>query len=204
VTPLVQTRGAELGLRSELLHDVQSSLSFWRLDMDSELVFVGDAGTVEPSRPSRRYGVEWDAQWHPVRWLVFDVMLAWSHARFTGGAPDHIPGSIEWASSAGATLHELGPFRASLFMRYFGPRPLIEDDSVRSTASTLFNLQGSYDFTPWARLSLEVFNIFDAQVDDISYFYRSRLTGEPAAGVDDVHFHPATPRNFRVSAAFRW
>jgi len=204
VTPLVQTRGAEVGLRSEFLHDVQTSLALWRLDMDSELLFTGDAGTTEPSRPSRRYGVEWDAQWHPLHWLVFDVMLAWSHARFTDGAPDHIPGSIEWMSSAGVTLHELGPFRASLFMRYFGPRPLVEDDSVRSTASTLFNLQTSYDFTAWARLSLEVFNLFDAQVDDIAYFYASRLRGEPGAGVDDVHFHPAIPRNFRVSAAFRW
>jgi outer membrane receptor protein involved in Fe transport len=204
VTPLVRTRGAEIGVRTEILPEVQSSVALWRLDLDSELLFTGDAGTTEPSRASRRYGFEWDAQWHPLHWLVFDLVLAWSHARFRGGGADYIPGSIEWASSAGATLHELGPWRASLFMRHFGPRPLVEDDSVRSTASTLFNAEASYDLTGWARLSAEVFNLLDAQVDDIAYFYASRLRREPDAGVEGVHFHPAEKRSFRLSLGFRF
>ena len=217
VTPLVGTRGAELGVRTEILAE-QSSLALWRLDVDSELLFVGDAGTTEPSRASRRYGIEWDTQWHPMRWLVCDLVLAWSHARFTSPDPDpavtgdRIPGSIEWAASAGVTLHELGPWRAGLFMRYFGPRPLIEDDSVRSAASTLFNAQASFRLTQWARLTLDLFNLFDAQVDDIAYFYTSRLRGEPTAsgctppvctgGIADIHFHPAEKRSLRLAATF--
>ena len=67
VTPLVQTRGGELGIRTEILPDVQSSLALWRLDVDSELLFTGDAGTTEPSRASRRYGMEWNSQWLPTR-----------------------------------------------------------------------------------------------------------------------------------------
>jgi TonB-dependent receptor-like protein len=205
VTPLVGTRGGELGVRTEILPDVQSSLALWRLDIDSELLFTGDAGTTEPSRASRRYGIEWNTQWHPMRWLVCDLVLAWSHARFTSPDPDpavtgdRIPGSIEWASSAGVTLHELGPWRASLYMRYFGPRPLIEDDSVRSTVSTIFNAQASFRLTGWARLTLDLFNLFDAQVDDIAYFYTSRLRTEPAAGLD-IHFHPAEKRSLRLAA----
>src|SRR5262249_13837570 len=115
---------------------------------------------------------------------------------------DHIPGSIEWTASAGATLHELGPWRASVYMRYFGPRPLIEDDSVRSSASTIFNAQASFQMTRWASLTFDVFNIFDSQVDDIAYSYTSRLPGEAAAGVADIHFHPAESRSFRLGAAF--
>jgi len=217
VTPLVPTRGGELGVRTEIIPDMQSSLALWRLDIDSELLFTGDAGTTEPSRASRRYGIEWNTQWHPVRWLVWDLVLAWSHARFTSPDPnpavtgDRIPGSIEWAASAGVTLHELGPWRASLYMRYFGPRPLIEDDSERSMASTVFNAQTSFKLTGWARLTLDVFNLFDAQVDDIAYFYTSRLRNEPAAGIlapvllrprADIHFHPAEKRSLRLVAAF--
>ena len=92
----------------------------------------------------------------------------------------------------------------------------MEDDSVRSTASTLFNAQASLRLTPWARVALEVFNLFDAQVDDIAYFYVSRLRGEPAGGVadvppcgtgrrgrcGDVHFHPAERRSARLSVSF--
>ncbi|HYS09993.1 MAG TPA: TonB-dependent receptor plug domain-containing protein [Myxococcales bacterium] len=212
VPPLVGTRGAEIGARTEILPRLQSSVALWRLDLDSEILFLGDAGTTEASRSSRRYGVEWSTQWHPLHWLLFDSDLSWSHARFTSPDPDpnvtgsYIPGSIEWAASAGVTLHELGPFRASLFMRYFGPRPLVEDDSQRSTASTLFNGQVSCQITRWAKLTLDVFNILNAQVDDIAYYYASHYPqpppGQPPVGVKDIHFHPAESRSFRLAAAF--
>jgi hypothetical protein len=82
--------------------------------------------------------------------------------------------------------------------RYFGPRPLIEDDSVRSDASNLLNARIGYRVAPRIRLDLDVFNILDAQVSDIDYFYASRLPGESAAGIEDVHFHPVEKRAFRV------
>jgi outer membrane receptor protein involved in Fe transport len=210
VTPLVQTRGGEIGVRAGVVPGVQSSLALWRLDIDSELLFTGDAGTTEPSRASRRWGIEWNSAWQPIRWLLFDLNFAWSHARFTTPDPDplitgdHIPGSIETAVSAGVTVHELGPWTASVYVRYFGPRPLIEDDSVRSTASTIFNGMVSYRFAKWARLTLDVFNLLDAQVDDIAYSYASRLQGEPDAGVDGIHFHPAEKRSFRLAAMFTY
>jgi hypothetical protein len=56
-TPLVRSTGGELGLRSEIVSHVQSSLALWYLKLGSELVFVGDAGTTEAGRPSQRYGV---------------------------------------------------------------------------------------------------------------------------------------------------
>jgi hypothetical protein len=100
VTPLVRTRGGEVGIRTQALPGVQSSLALWRLDIDSELLFTGDAGTTEPSRASRRQGVEWSVRWRPIRWLLFDLDAAWSRARFTSPDPDptvtgdHIPGAI--------------------------------------------------------------------------------------------------------------
>ena len=209
VTPLVQTRGGELGARTEIIPGVQTSLALWLLDLDSELVFTGDAGTTEPSRPSRRQGIEWSTRWQPIHWLLVDLDVAYSHARFTApdpadpGAGPYIPGSIETAASAGATIHQLGPWSASLFMRYFGPRPLIEDDSVRSPAATIFNAQVSYRISKAVSLTLDVFNLLDAQVDDIAYYYTSRLRGEPAAGVNDVHFHPAEPRSVRGTLAIQ-
>ncbi len=204
VTPLVQTRGYEIGARTEIIPRVQTSLALWRLDLDSELLFTGDAGTTEPSRPSRRQGIEWSTRWNPLRWLLFDLDVALSRARFTDSDPagDHVPGAIESAVSAGATIHDLGPVSASVFMRYFGPRPLVEDNSVRSSASTIFNAQVQYRISRAWAVTLDVFNVFDAQVDDIAYDYTSRLPGEPAAGVNDIHFHPAERRAFRLGASF--
>jgi len=207
VTPLAGTRGAEAGLRTEIVPAVQTSVSLWRLDLDSELVFTGDAGRTEPSRASRRQGVELSVRWRPIRWLVFDADLAWSRARFTSRDPDpavtgdHIPGAIETAASASATLRDLGGWTASVYTRYFGPRPLVVDDSVRSSASTIFNAQAAYAITQWARLTLEIFNLLNVQVDDIAYFYKSRLPDEPVPRAD-VHFHPAESRSVRITTVF--
>jgi hypothetical protein len=86
----------------------------------------------------------------------------------------------------------------------FGPRPLTEDDSVRSRASTVFNGQVTYRLAPWARLSFDAFNLLDARVDDIAYFYTSRLRGEPVGGVQDIHFHPAESRSVRTTATLEY
>jgi hypothetical protein len=204
VTPLVRARGAELGLRTVLIPHVQSTVAFWRLDLDSELLFVGDAGTTEAGRPSRRYGVEWTNFIKPRRWLTLDADLAFSRARFTDDDPAgaRIPGAVGAVVSAGATVEGRWPIMGSLRWRYFGGRPLLEDDSVRSEATSLVNLDVAYRLGRTARLRLDVFNLFDARVSDVDYFYASRLPGEPAGGVDDIHTHPSPPRTVRVALVF--
>lgn len=101
--------------------------------------------------------------------------------------------------SAGVTLDSLRNVFGSVRLRYFGPRPLIEDDSVRSKPTNLANLEAGYRFSKRIKLAVDVFNLFDARDSDIDYYYVSRLRGEPADGVNDLHLHPALPRTARVS-----
>lgn len=204
VTPLVRAKGAEVGLRSVLIPHLQTTLSLWGLDVASELVFTGDAGTTEPSRPSRRSGVEWANFYSPLAGLTFDADLALSRARFTDFDPvgNHIPGAIETVVSAGVALDAHGGFFGSLRARYFGPRPLIEDNSVRSKSSMLWNAQLGYEIRQGIRIGVDVFNILNAEASDVDYFYASRLPGEPAGGVEDIHTHPAEPRSARVFVAY--
>ena len=201
VTPLVRSKGAELGLRTEIVPGLQSSLALWQLKLGSELLFVGDAGETEASRASRRHGIEWNNHWIATPWLLLDADFAASKARFAqfDAAGDAIPGSVDKVVSLGATVTQLGPWFGHVQLRYFGPRPLIEDNSVRSSSTTLAYLRVGYKLTPNVRLALDVFNLFDRKASDIDYFYGSRLQGEPAAGVDDIHFHPVEPRRFRLT-----
>ncbi len=205
-TPLARSKGAELGLRTEAVRDVQSSLALWALKLDSELVFVGDAGTTEAGRPSQRYGVEWSNRWRAQRWLFVDLDLAWNHARFTGNAPEgnYVPGAPDVVAQIGFAVESYGPWSGAVFGRYIGSYPLVEDNSVRSKPQTLFDAQLGYLFTPALKLRLDVFNLFDQQTNDISYYYTSRLPGEPLAGVADTHVHPGEPRSFRVSLSYRF
>ena len=201
VTPLARARGAEVGVRTVAIPHLQSTFTLWTLGLDSELLFVGDAGTTEASRPSRRTGVEWTNYYRPMRWLTFDADLSWSRARFTDDAPEgaRIPGAVETVASLGVTVEPTHRLFGSVRLRYFGPRPLIEDDSVRSEATRLVNAQAGYQVRRGLRVAVDVFNLTNARASDIDYFYTSRLPGEPEGGVDDIHFHPALPRTARVS-----
>jgi hypothetical protein len=206
VDPLVRAKGAEVGLRTLAVPGLHATVALWGLDLDSELLFVGDAGTTEASRPSRRRGVELTADYAPRPWLKLDASYANSSARFTDPDPvgNRIPGAIEGVFAAGATLHRLGPISGSVRVRWFGPRPLIEDDSVRSKGSTLVYADLAYHLRPGWAIQASVLNLLDARVSDIDYYYTSRLPDEPAQGVADVHTHPSAPRTFRIglSASF--
>ena len=201
VTPLVRAKGAEFGVRTVAMRGLQSTLSLWYLGIDSELVFVGDAGTTEAGRPSRRVGVEWTNYWRLRRWLTVDADLSLSRAEFTNddAAGDRVPGALARVISGGVSIEPRQPLFGSVRVRHFGPRPLIEDASVTSKSTTLWNGEAGYRLSSQARIVLEVFNLFDAKVSDIDYFYTSRLPGEPLAGVDDVHTHPGLPRSVRVA-----
>ncbi len=205
--PLVRTYGAEIGARSIWIDGLQSTLALWWLDIDSELVFVGDAGTTEAGRPSRRYGIEWANYYNPIDWLTFDADFSFSKTRFRDSPIDpgtglpagrFIPGSVETVIAAGATVHDLGGFFGGLRLRYFGPRALIEDNSERSDPTILLSGNLGYQFDKVWTLQAEIFNLLNRKDDAISYFYASRLPGEPPDGVNDIHFHPIEPIGFRI------
>ena len=199
VPPLVASRGFELGARSEIIPGLQSSVALWKLDFDSELVYIGDAGATEASAASRRKGVEFNNRWTPLPWLLLDADLAWTHARFANG--DRIPNAVDRVVSLGASLRDLGPWNASLQWRYLGAGALVEDNSVRSIPSITANLRISRSLQPLlgkdSALTLDAFNLFNRQVNDIQYFYRSQPRGLAAA--DDRHVHPAEPRTVRLT-----
>lgn len=200
VPGLVRARGAELGVRSEFIPGLQTALSFYRLDFDSELVFVGDAGNTEAGRPSRRTGFEFSNYYKPTRWLTVDADLAFAKARFRGTDPvgNRVPGSVEGVASVALAVDKLGPWFGALQLRYFGPRPLLEDNSVRSQKTATLNSRIGYRISPTLKVELEGFNLTNAKSSSIDYFYASRLPGE-GSPVDDIHFHPIESRSFRLT-----
>ena len=197
---LVRARGYEAGVRTAIIPRLQSTFSVFRLDVASELLFVGDAGTTEASRPSQRTGFEFSNLYTPTSWLLLDADVAFSRARFTNSDPagDRIPGAIEGVATFTASVDNLGPYYGSMRLRYFGPRTLIEDNSARSSSTTLLSGRIGYKLDKKLRVQLDVFNLLDRRVSQIDYFYASRLRAE-AGPVSDVHFHPAESRSFRAA-----
>ena len=203
--PLVQTYGAELGVRTLAVDGLQSTLSLWWLDIDSELLFVGDAGATEASRPSRRYGVEWANYYNLGKHLTLDADFSFSHAEFRDDDPagNEIPGSIESVVAAGLTYRAENGFFASLRLRYFGPRPLREDNAFRSGETILLNAQVGYRINQTWTVSAEILNLLDRRDHDIDYAYESRVA--PGALVnEEIHFHPVEPIQARFALTARF
>lgn len=204
VTPLVRAKGAEFGIRTVRVKGLQSTVALWYLGLDSELLFVGDAGTTEAGRPSRRVGIEWTNYWRFTPWLTGEADFAFTRARFADDDPagNQVPGALDRVISGGLTFEPSQKLFGSIRLRHFGPRPLIEDATVTSASTTLWNGEVGYNVGRKLRLVLEAYNLFDAEVADIDYFYRSRLAGEPGEGIEDIHTHPALPRSVRLVLQF--
>jgi outer membrane receptor protein involved in Fe transport len=197
---LVRTKGAEVGVRTKFLPGFDGSVSLFRLDQASELVFSGDAGSTEASRASKRVGIELTAKYRANPWLAFDAEFAATHARFVGfdqeqqdvfdslasspqaqigNAPgNYIPGAPNIVASAGITLGERTGWFGSLRARYLGPRPLTEDNAFRSPATALLNGQIGYRFDNGWRVQLDALNLTNSKTDQITYAYGSLLKSD--------------------------
>jgi outer membrane receptor protein involved in Fe transport len=194
---LVRTKGAETGVRTKIIPGLESSLSIFMLDQDSEIIFNGDAGDTSASRPSQRYGLEWTNRYRPVSWIDVDADFAYSHARFVGfdsdqeaiyqslagfpqsqigNAPgNYIPNAPAIVASAGITLGEkTGPF-GTLRWRYLGASPLTEDNAFRSPATSIFNGRIGYRNEDGWRIQLDVLNLLNTKANQITYAYGSLI-----------------------------
>ena len=200
VPGLVKSFGQEVGLKSQVSPSWLSTLTLWQLDLDSELFYKGDAGTTEAGRPSRRSGVEFNNRWAVARWLDLNADLAWSQSRYSDGLPsERIPNAVSQVGQVALNIKNLGPWSAALQWRHIGSAPLNTDGSVNSAVVQTLNLRASYKVSPKLALYADAFNITNAKVDDIQYYYASRVSTDPAnAVVNGLHVHPAEPMTIRA------
>lgn len=206
VDPLVRSLGYEIGVRGFITDQLNTSLSLWALEVDSELLFVGDAGNTEASRASKRSGIEVTAYYHFTEQWSLDVEYAYTNAEFTDPAPegDEIPGAINNVLQAGLNADFANGWFGSLRARYFGERPLVEDGSVKSDSSTIWNLRMGYRVADWT-IKADILNLTDSDDHDIDYYYASRLPGDGSGiATDDLHYHVIEPRTVRVSVGYRF
>jgi outer membrane receptor protein involved in Fe transport len=210
VPAIVRGTGAELGWKFAPAEDFFTSVSLWTLKMGSELVFVGDAGTTEAGRPSRRAGLEFITRWVATPGLKFDLTWAQSRARFAGVPPagdgNLIDNSVNRVISA-AAVWQRDAWQTSLQLRHMGPRPLDTSGAVMSSSTTLLNARLGYVASKTLTLSLDVFNLTNRLANDIEYFYASCTALEVTraqcgSGISDRHIHPQEPRSLRLTA--RW
>jgi hypothetical protein len=200
-TGLVSSRGQEVGLKTQAIPNLQTSLALWQLDFYSELIYGGDTGGTSAGRPSKRTGIEWSNHWTPTDRYLLDANLAWTRPRYSDAntSGNYIPNAVQKVANLGIAIRNMGPWSGSLSMRYIGAAPLLVDNSVKSSSSITSNLRINRKLSSDVDITLDVINLTDRKNNDISYYYTSRVAGESLAGVSGVHVHPAEPRTIRLS-----
>lgn len=208
---LVKTFGQEVGVRTEIVDGLQTTFAVFQLDNASEIVYLGDAGlTIDSGRRSRRTGFEFNNYFKANRWLTIDADFAYSRARFrdTGGAGNYIPGSVEGVASVAAIIDNETAYSGSLQLRYFGPRPLTEDNSIRSEDTLTVNGKLGYRIDKNTRIELLGFNLLDSKHAAIDYYndsYTYNRNGVNSGfGLEGRVFHPIEPRTFRLALITRY
>lgn len=200
VDALVAGTGYEVGVRVRPVRGLTLTGTYWWLDLNSELLFIGDGGTTEAQGPSKRSGFELGAFYQPAPWLTVDAEFTKSSGRLSDlpTAANRIPGAIEEVI-AGGFVAKFKQASFAMRLRHFGSYSLIEDNSVRADPLTVVNARVAYRLSR-VELAADILNAFNAKDNEIEYFYASRLAGEQQGGIEDRHIRPIEPRQFRISA----
>lgn len=202
VPGLVQGTGKEVGGRVQF-GDFNFTATYWWLENDSELIFVGNSNSVEPKGGSERTGYEFVLFWRPFQWLVVDAVYSGTTARFIDSpGADYIPNAPEAAGELGVAAI-FDNYEASMRVRYHGAFPLLEDNSQRADGHATVNVRFAWTPGQWT-LFAELLNVFEQDGQDIVYWYPTRLPGEPVDGFEDRVSRAGEPRTLRVGLKYEF
>jgi hypothetical protein len=206
-TLLTPATGYEVGVKVTPIPNLTVSASGFLIDLDSELVWAGDAGTTESSGATRRYGAELDARFRISNWLFADVDGTFTHARYraNAGNGDAVALAPTRTFSAGLGVRPtIGDFTpsGSFRVKSIGARPATEDASLIAEGFTVVDATAGLR---WKQIEagLDVQNLFNATWREVQFATTTRLAYEPRA-VTGIHYSPGWPRTVMARATLYW
>jgi hypothetical protein len=211
VPALVSSLGKEIGLRTEAIDGLQSSLALWSLNSDSEIVYSADSaiGSTEANGASKRTGVEWNNHWIANRWFLVDADMAWTRAHYTdmnanGDTGNLIPNAVSKVARFGATIHDVCSWSATVEARYIGSYPLSQDGSLTAPSALVTNLRVGHEISPGTTISLDALNLFNRQYYDIAYQQDYQVSPSSTPVPSGMTVHPGEPRQLRVTLRLKY
>ncbi|ALJ00508.1 TonB-dependent receptor [Rufibacter tibetensis] len=199
---LPAARGTDLGLTFKPANRWFLNTALWFLDLDQELVYVGDEGVVEPSGKSRRYGVDVSVRGQITDYLYLDtdLNLARPRARDEERGNDYIPLAPTITSTGGLSFQNKKGFKGSMRYRFVGDRAANEDYSVTASGYFLLDAVASYTYKN-LEFKLSGENLLNSNWKEAQFDTESRLAGE-IDPVSEIHFTPGTPFFLKFGVAY--
>ncbi|NNE32306.1 MAG: TonB-dependent receptor plug domain-containing protein [Winogradskyella sp.] len=201
---LPRSYGTDLGLVWKPLPKLVVNYALWYLYLEQEFVYVGDAGIVEPSGKTRRYGMDLGLRYQMNDWLFLDADATVTNARSINEADgqDYIPLAPDFTFTSGLSITDLGKFSGGLRVRYLDERPANEDNSIIADGYVVTDFNLNYKLNK-VTLGLTIENLFDVAWNETQFATESRLQNE-AQSVEEIHFTPGTPFFIRGTVSYRF
>lgn len=195
--PLTPVHGTEIGADWQMSDAVSASLVAWVLDIDAEQIFVGDTGTTENTElKSRRKGLEALLEWQPNTAYGGNINFSLSRAEFDDAQEEQVPGALDRLASLGAWWRLYENFRVGVRWQFIGDYYL--GDDINAPSAQKLNLSANYGFLENWSMNFSVLNATNNEDYEVAYLYESRWLDE-SEDTQDLHIHPFSPRQFRVS-----
>lgn len=194
--------GIDAGLDTKLFDNLLVHAALWRLDLEQEFVYVGDAGIVEPSGKTKRQGIDLSVRWQILPWLFADTDLTLADPK-SKGQPEglnNIPLAPKLSSIGGMTIRCKNGLNGSLRYRYLDHRPANEDNSVTAEGYFLVDALLNYTRSKF-EIGVSAENIFDVAWKEAQFDTESRMANETTP-VSEIHFTPGTPFFAKLHATF--
>ncbi|MCG1036308.1 TonB-dependent receptor [Polaribacter sargassicola] len=191
---LPRAYGADFGNIWKPTKNLVFNTAAWYLFSEEEFVYVGDAGIVEPSGESERFGLDLGIRYQISDQIYFDTDATLTHARSLEAeeGEDYIPLAPSFTMAGGLSFTNLGKFSGGLRYRYLADRPANEDDSITAEGYLVSDFNINYSVNNNLVLGVALENIFDVEWNETQFATESRLQNE-ASSVEEIHFTPGTP-----------
>jgi outer membrane receptor protein involved in Fe transport len=194
--------GGELGFRTRLGERLNFGAAAWLLNLERELVYIGDEGSTELSGRTKRYGLDFEGRLKILSWLYGDgdVTVSTGKLRDEPKAANEIPLAPRVVAAGGLTVRHPSGLDGAIRLRHIGDRPANEDNSVVALGYTVLDLSASYRLGNY-QFNVIMENLTDTDWNEAQFDTESRLRNEPAS-VSELHFTPGNPRNVRVGLSY--
>ena len=216
-TPLTRARGYEVGTRVRLFERLDLALDAFRIDLDSETVWVGDAGTTEAGEPSRRMGLEFEGRVRILPWLFADGDVTATKATYTANAgnADSVALAPTLTASGGLSARHEEGWYGRIGAVHIGDRPATEDRFLTAEGFTRVDATVGWRVGD-VELAVDAQNLTNTEWREAQFATVARLDGEASAascpagtraatedgrflGCEDVDYTPGAPFNLQAT-----
>ena len=179
------------------------SADLWYLHLDSELVWNGDDGGTDRSRPTERYGVDLEGSYNPFPWLRLDANASIAHSQFVANAGNGNALALapKLMGQGGATyIH--GDYSISLRGRGIADRPGNDANTLTAQGYFIFDLMTGYSPMKQLHLNLTINNLLNTPWREAQFADTSAVTST-SAPVEQMHFTPGIPLTTTVTVSYQ-